>query len=278
MLSSSIVLYHTPEEQVIKILDCIEHSCIDIVYIIDNSSNDYFRFLEERSNKIRYIHNKNFGYGTSHNIALRKSLDEGYCFHIILNPDIYFSPDVAFTLLSYMQKHDEVVYILPKVIYPDGSMQFLCKLLPTPFNLIFRRFIPDTIFTKKINDRYILQNSGYNKIINPPCLSGCFMFLRMSVIEKYNIFFDERFFIYCEDFDFIRRLHRIGKTIYYPDVSIIHDHAKESYKSKKMMFEHIKSAIKYFNKWGWFFDKERRIMNKQILNEIMSLQNKEENT
>jgi GT2 family glycosyltransferase len=99
------------------------------------------------------------------------------------------------------------------------------------------------------------------------------MFLRMSTIEKYNLFFDERFFMYCEDFDFIRRLHRIGKTIYYPDVSIIHNHAKESYKSKKMMTEHIKSAIKYFNKWGWFFDKERKTMNKQVLDEILSLQN-----
>jgi GT2 family glycosyltransferase len=121
---------------------------------------------------------------------------------------------------------------------------------------------------KKWNDKYVLKTSGYNDVINSPCLSGCFMFLRMSFIKKYNLFFDERFFMYFEDFDFIRRLHRVGKTIYYPNVSIIHDHAKESYKSRKMLSEHIKSAIKYFNKWGWFFDDERRKMNKRVLAEI----------
>jgi GT2 family glycosyltransferase len=269
MLSSSIVLYHTPKAEIIKLLDCIEKSYIDIIYIIDNSSDDNFRFLEKKYKKVRYIHNKNLGYGTSHNIALHEAIDEDSDFHLILNPDIRFSPESISMLISYMQEHDDVVYILPKVIYPDGTIQYLCKLLPTPFDLMFRRFIPNIKFVHKLNDRYVLRNSGYDKIINPPCLSGCFMFLRMTTIMENNLFFDERFFMYCEDFDFIRRLHRVGKTIFYPNVSIIHDHAKESYKSKKMMLEHIKSAVKYFNKWGWFFDKERKIMNKQILDEIM---------
>ena len=74
--------------------------------------------------------------------------------------------------------------------------------------------------------------------------------------------------MYLEDFDLIRRLHRVGKTIFYPYVTIIHDHARDSYTSKKMLKLHIISAIKYFNKYGWFFDKERRKMNAQILKEI----------
>ena len=79
--------------------------------------------------------------------------------------------------------------------------------------------------------------------------------------------------MYCEDFDLIRRLHRVSKTLFYPEVTIIHDHAKESYKSKKMLFAHIKSAVKYFNKYGWFFDSERKKMNQKILEEIALIQN-----
>jgi GT2 family glycosyltransferase len=271
MVTSSIVLYHNNKIDITILLDCIEKSSIDVVFLVDNSSDDRFRTFEKKYKKILYIHNKNRGYGASHNIALHEALDRGSCFHFILNPDIRFSPDIVPELVSYMQRHDDVVYILPKITYPDGEIQYLCKLLPTPLDLTFRRFMPDIKLTRKINDTYILRASGYNKIINPPCLSGCFMFLRMSVIKEQDIFFDERFFMYCEDFDFIRRLHRIGKTIYYPYISIIHNHAKESYKSRKMMIEHIKSAIKYFNKWGWFFDKERRHMNKKILDEITIL-------
>ena len=77
--------------------------------------------------------------------------------------------------------------------------------------------------------------------------------------------------MYCEDFDLIRRIHRVAKTVYYPKVTIVHNHEKASYKNKKMLMTHIRSAIKYFNKFGWFFDKERRLMNTQILNEIKEL-------
>lgn len=94
------------------------------------------------------------------------------------------------------------------------------------------------------------------------------MFLRLSLLVEQNLFFDERYFMYCEDFDLMRRIHRVAATLYFPDISIVHDHAKESYKSRKMLAAHIKSAIRYFNKWGWIFDRDRRKMNKAILKEI----------
>ena len=51
---------------------------------------------------------------------------------------------------------------------------------------------------------------------------------------------------------------------YYPEVEIIHEYGKESYKNKKLLMYHIKSAIYYFNKWGWIFDKERDKLNKRF--------------
>jgi len=36
-----------------------------------------------------------------------------------------------------------------------------------------------------------------------PYLSGCFMFLRTKAIDKAGMF-DERFFMYLEDFDFVQ--------------------------------------------------------------------------
>ena len=271
IISASIVLYSPDIEQLKNVVVSFSPSMNRLLYLIDNSpvKTDISSLLFEQSHIYYYFTGENKGYGAGHNIAIKMAMKNNTQYHIVLNPDLRFSSDIIPSLIMYMEEHNDVVYMLPKVVYLDGTIQYLCKLLPTPFDLIFRRFIPNTKFTQKLNDRYTLKKSGYNKIINPPCLSGCFMFLRMEAIKENNIFFDERFFMYCEDFDFIRRLHRIGKTIFYPDVVIIHDHAKESYKSKKMMFEHIKSAIKYFNKWGWFFDKERKIMNKQILDEII---------
>lgn len=272
MVTASIVLYNTPKSQIDVIMkSVIDSQTIDTLFIIDNSSNDKWRILEKNNSFIHYIHNDNIGYGASHNIAIKEAIYMGSDYHIVLNPDISFSSEVLPKLVEVMNSNSDIGYILPRVIYPDGELQYLCKLLPTPFDLIIRRFLPRINYLNILKDKYELRMSGYDKIINPPCLSGCFMFMRLSVLKEYNLLFDDHFFMYCEDFDLIRRIHRVAKTLYYPEVTIIHNHEKASYKTKKMLMVHIKSAIYYFNKWGWFFDKERRIMNKRILDEIKRL-------
>lgn len=272
MLTASVVIYHSQKEEIKSLLKSVQESnCVKRLYIIDNASTDENRVFFESSSLssiVEYIPHENTGYGSSHNIALQKAIEEGSDYHVVLNPDIYFESNVLSELVHYMDINTDVGYILPKVTYPNGELQYLCKLLPTPFDLIFRRFLPKTKFIVRHNELYELRHSGYNKIINPPCLSGCFMFMRLSTLRENNIFFDERFFMYCEDFDLMRRIHRVAKTVYYPNVTVVHNHAKESYKSRKMLMTHIKSAIKYFNKFGWFFDSERKEMNKQILREI----------
>lgn len=276
MLTASIVLYKTSVYQINTILKCIVASnCVDKLYVIDNSSMEENKKLFSNYGFAEYISHENTGYGSSHNIALHKAIELGSDYHVVLNPDIEFEETVLNSLIEYMNSNRDVVYILPKVTYPNGELQYLCKLLPTPSDLILRRFLPKNKWTKKLDDRYSLVHSGYNKIINPPCLSGCFMFMRVSALRENDIFFDERYFMYLEDFDLMRRLHRVGKTIFFPEVTIIHNHAKESYKNKKMLKVHIQSAIKYFNKFGWFFDKERKTMNKQILDEINILNQEE---
>ena len=270
MITASIVLYNTDVTQLRDTINSYAPSAERILYLIDNSEQEFnLNQLDIDLTHVRYIfNNKNLGYGAGHNIAIRKVLDKNSQYHVVLNPDIRFDSQILNDLEEFMNHHDDTVYMLPKVIYPNGELQYLCKLLPSPIDLFARRFFSSFVFSRTINDRYILKNSGYNRIINPPCLSGCFMFLRLDTIRQNDIFFDERFFMYMEDFDLIRQLHRIGKTIFYPYVTIIHDHARSSYRSKKMLKLHIISAIKYFNKYGWFFDKERKVMNNKILKEI----------
>jgi GT2 family glycosyltransferase len=72
--------------------------------------------------------------------------------------------------------------------------------------------------------------------------------------------------MYLEDTDFCRRINQYYRTIYYPKVSIIHGYSKASYTSFKLMKHHLQSSIKYFNKWGWFFDKDRNQINRVVLN------------
>ena len=268
-LAASIVIYHNNIEQLKHIINCFINIPLETkLYIIDNSSDDSLKILKDIDKKIEYIfNNKNLGYGKAHNIALRKSIENDVTYHLILNPDISFNPNEINELIDYMDNHHDVGQLMPKVTYPDGQPQYLCKLLPTPYDLIVRRFIP----TKKLfkNSKYELRFFGYNKIINVPFLSGCFMLLRVNALKEVGLF-DERYFMYAEDLDFSRRMHSKYKTIFYPYITIIHDHARESYKNIKMLRIHIKSIIHYFNKWGWFFDNERKMNNKKCLKQSRS--------
>ena len=268
MITASIVAYNTDREQLCRVLHCALYSSIECIYLIDNSPNDALRVMEKYSSRIRYIHNANIGYGGAHNLAIREAMELGSDYHAVVNPDIAFEEGVLEALAAYMDGHPEAGWVMPRVEYPDGELQYLCKLLPSPSDLILRRFFPASVGVRA-RDRFEMRDSGYDRQMNVPFLSGCFMFLRVDALRKIGLF-DERFFMYGEDIDLSRRMHAVYKTMYYPEVSIVHAHERASFKNRKMLRVHIANIVRYFNKWGWFFDRERRRVNAETVRSYLS--------
>ena len=268
MINVSIVLYHSDKAQVKRLLDIVAPSKrVAHIYLIDNSEERDEEYTWLYKNKTEYIFNgKNLGYGAAHNIGLRKTLQQRIGYHLVVNTDIEFDREILDEMEDFMRKNQDVGMLMPKVTYPDGSLQYLCKLLPTPMDLIGRRFLPAWMTRKRMR-RFELRDSGYDNIMNVPYLSGCFMLLKAAALKKAGLF-DERFFMYPEDIDITRRIHREFLTLYYPNVSIVHNHEKASYKSKKLLKIHIENMCRYFNKWGWIFDNERCQVNKATLSAI----------
>ncbi|MCR8872908.1 glycosyltransferase [Phocaeicola barnesiae] len=267
MITASIVTFHTKISDLERVFACVLRSTIICkLYVIDNGSEDSIKEFVEQYPIVEYIRNINNGYGAGHNIAIKKAIENNAVYHVVLNPDIYWSGNVITELNNYLDKNDDVGQIMPKVFYPDGRLQYLCKLVPSPMDLIFKRFLPAR-WTENRLYKFQLRFTGYDKIMNVPYLSGCFMFFRVSALKEVGLF-DERFFMYPEDIDITRRMHAKYKTIFYPFVSIVHAHAAASKTSKKMLKIHIVNMIKYFNKWGWIFDRQRRQFNRQLLKEL----------
>jgi GT2 family glycosyltransferase len=267
MLNVSIVLYKHPVSEIAPLVECLQQSkVVSQVFLIDNSlvENPDFKTL----NVTYQFTGKNSGYGAGHNIAIRQTLQQDLPYHLVINPDIAFQPEILSEIVDFMNNNPKIGLLMPKILYPTGEIQYLCKLIPTPFDLIIRRFLPKS-WTRKQTEKFELHASGYNRIINVPYLSGCFMFLRAEAIKKAGMF-DERFFMYPEDIDLTRRIYRHFKTVFYPEVSIIHNHAHSSYMNTRMMFIHMFNMIRYFNKWGWIVDKERRKVNKEIKNQYLA--------
>ncbi len=270
MITASVVLYKTPVDEVDSVLKSFIPCKERRLFFIDNSpeKDRAYDWLKDIP-CVEYIFSgENLGYGRANNIGIEKAIAYGSDYHIVMNPDLRFKPEIIDRLAEFADSDEQIAAVMPKILDEVGTVQRLCKLLPSPADLIFRRFFPDKGIFRKNNERYILSSFSYDRVIDPPSLSGCFMFLRVDNLKEHDIRFDERFFMYCEDFDLIRRLHRIGRTLYYPEVSVVHKQTRASYSDWNMLKAHIVSACRYFNKYGWFMDEERRMMNDKILGEL----------
>lgn len=269
MLTISIVIYQTDPLQLANCITSIRRYSRDYkVIFIDNSPTNYLKQMLPLDARFSYIHQpSNPGFGKSHNLALQYSLDYKADYHLVLNADVYFGFGVLEALENFMNAHTDVGLIMPKVLYPDGSIQYLCKLIPTPADLFIRRFIPNKVLRDWSSYRFELRFTGYDEIMDVPYLSGCFMFLRVESLRLSGIF-DERFFMYPEDIDLTRRINKYARTLFYPFVSVHHEYGGGSKKSIKLFAIHVLNLIKYFNKWGWILDAERHHVNKRTCDQL----------
>jgi GT2 family glycosyltransferase len=269
----SLVIYKNDRNQLLSAIESFLATDLNVrLVLIDNSPKDHLRDIKI-DKRIEYLHNpSNPGYGSSNNIGIRKYFDQTK-YHLILNPDIYYSKGVVEDIIEFMSRDNSIGLVMPKILYPNGSIQYLAKLIPSPFVFFARRFLPITCIKRKISDLFELRFSGYNRIIEVPYLSGCFMFFRTQVLKELNGF-DENIFMHMEDLDISRRCYEAGyKTIFYPNQVVYHDHVNKTFLTFTNLKMYFTSAFYYFNKWGWFFDKKRKKINYTIIKQIRENKN-----
>lgn len=250
-LSISVVLYNNTVSEIDQLMDSLQQSTVEYdLFIVDNSNHtDFQAYFLNKKNITYYRTGRNLGFGRAHNWAMRQVLYK-YSYHLVLNPDVFFKAGVLEELLMFMESTPSVGNVMPLVYNVDSTIQYVCRKLPKPFDLFARRFLPKSWTSNRMYD-YEMRDTGYTDSMEVPFLSGCFMFIRTSILEKMGLF-DESFYLYFEDLDLNRRIGAISKTVFFPKVSIVHIAKRQSYKSWSLTLVHIKSAIQYFNKYSWF--------------------------
>jgi len=224
------------------------------IYLINNSINYKKKDIQnlcDLFNLILINAKKNYGYGKGHNLVLKKILT----YHLILNPDVIIEKNALKNGIEYFEKDKNIGLITPNASDPDNNIQYLIYNYPSAFIYFLRGIAPifiKKIFKKKLDD-YILKHQ-YNKEFNQEIriTSGCFMFFRGDILTNISGF-DERFFLYLEDFDISIRASKISKIKYYPNIKIIHYGGNTPNKPFIIWLYFIASCIKFFNKNGWKF-------------------------
>lgn len=260
-LTASLVLYHNDRDQFGAAIKSFINASEGLLVVVDNSASPLRHEIFEHP-RVRYVYSGvNLGFGKAHNLALSYVVEKAEI-HLFLNPDVIFGSEVISVSLRHFKENLGIGALMPRINYPDGTLQRLCKLLPTPVDLFLRRFIPIDGVTSMINRRYELHGLPQDSPSDVPVLSGCFLFVRHDLLRALGGF-DERFFMYMEDVDLVRRVGDRARTIYLPTVEVTHQYARASYRNPKMLAYHVRSAVQYFAKWGWFFDRTRAVRNRK---------------
>ncbi|WP_386693251.1 hypothetical protein O1Q79_00980 [Lonepinella sp. MS14434] len=270
MITTCIVLYKNDKNELLKAINSLLNSKLNeafTLYLIDNSPTDELKDIVQSENVVYISNPTNPGFGAAHNIAIQKSIESNAKYHFVVNPDVYFKPHVMQTMIDYMNANKFVGMMMPQILNSDGSIQNLPKLLPSPYSVLMRKLKKPKFIYDKFIERYELRNIDKTMIYNAPILSGCFTLFRIDALKEIG-FYDDRFFMYFEDWDLSRRVHQKYKTIYFPKVSVHHGYESGANKSKRLFKIFVNSAKVYFNKWGWIFDKERVLINRKTLEQF----------
>ncbi|ALX94370.1 glycosyltransferase [Serratia fonticola] len=260
---ASIVLYnHTYAQLEDTLSSLLSEACVEKIVLVDNGGSVWAASLNNpRITYIEAVKNKGFGYG--HNLAMAQYLDKCDYF-LICNPDVSFAQGELERLYHFARDGGHL-FVSPRIYYTDGRLQYSCRLLPSPANLFLRRFFPR--WGAKLDVTYELHQADFNQTFSVPSVTGCFMLMDPTLLKKLGGF-DERYFMYLEDVDLCRRALVLTDIIFYPGATITHVFGKGSYKNLNLLGYHIRSAISYFNKWGWFCDRERVVANQKCLKTI----------
>lgn len=269
VLVISVVLYHPEPIVLINFIDSLTIACRDLaqrhgmvshLWLIDNGAGDQPTGWEPSDIRRRLgdavatchvvAGHGNIGYGAGHNLAIRGA---GGTFHLVTNSDLLLAPDSLSLAVAYLDHHPDVGLVSPRVDNRQGQREFTCKRSPSVFDLFLRGFAPPLLkrcFDTRLAHYERRDDSPDNPRHDIELATGAFMFFRSDVLARVDGF-DERFFLYFEDFDLSKRVAATALVAYAPTVRVVHfgGHAARKGWRHRRLF--ITSMIRYFNKHGW---------------------------
>ncbi|MCZ2497399.1 glycosyltransferase [Xylophilus sp. Kf1] len=161
------------------------------------------------------------GFGANHNTAFAHCDTEWF---LVINPDIRLDADVIDALLAF--DDGSAGLLAPRIQEPGKAEPEPHRRLLTPWELLARRL------------------PGYLPPARPAWVAGMFMLLRSAAFRQVGGF-DQRFFMYCEDFDLCVRLQARGWPLLAVDsVSVRHEARRASHVDRRHLRWHVASLAR----------------------------------
>jgi GT2 family glycosyltransferase len=222
------------------------------VIVVDNGSRDGSGEMaaKEFPKAILIENNKNLGVSKSRNQAFNKMRGK---YGLLLDDDAVLTKNCLKLLVGEMDAVPRCGIAGPKIIYPDGRLQYSCRSFPDPISVGLRGFgldkiFPDNHFLKK----YLLADFDHQSTREVDWLMSACLIVRKEIIDEIGGF-DEKYFFGGEDADFCLMARRKGgQVLYFPRALAIHEYQRKSARGfNRFALEHAKSLCRFF--WKLYF-------------------------
>lgn len=206
LLSVVIVTYHN--EDIIEA--CLKSVTMQLpdngeVIIVDNGDSVRTKEIVSRFKDAIYINaGGNVGFSKGCNLGVSKSEGELLLF---LNPDTRILPGSLRILLETLREYPNFGIISPQLIEESGDVQPSVRRLPTVSGVFAEYFLGQ-------ENRYEGYYPEGSEVTEVESVVGAAILIKSDVFLKIGRW-DERYFMYYEDFELCRRVKKLGLKIYY---------------------------------------------------------------
>ncbi len=189
--------------------------------VVDNGSCDgSVDVVRDRFPEARLIRQGNVGMGGGNNAGMRAATGR---YFFLLNADAWVVDDAVETLARFADATPDAAVVGPRLRNLDGTLQRSARSFPTPWRLateylFIRRLAPRT---NLLNPLYL---GGFDHASTRAVdwLYGPALLVRRDAADAVGLF-DEAFFMFSEEVDWMYRFARAGwKTYFHPDAEVVH--------------------------------------------------------
>lgn len=233
---------------------CLESVRGQEIVVVDHGSTDgTLEVVRERFPEVRLIEQENKGMGGGNNAGMR-AVDGRYFF--LLNSDAWVVDDALERLVAFADEHPEAAVVGPKLLNTDGTLQRSARGEPTVW-----RLATEYLFIRKLAPRSRRLNPLYrgdfqhDRIEEVDWLFGPALLVRREAADAVGLF-DEDFFMFSEEVDWMTRFRRAGwKVLFFPDAEVIHVGGASH--GGRMYVENLRGHLRFFAKHRGLKDAER---------------------
>jgi len=230
------------------------------IFVIDNNSKKEGRekLISEIDREILILNSKNSGYAGGNNIGIKKAIEVGAEYVLILNPDISIEKETLPVLLQTIQQNMNIAAVGPRICYSDKKEQIYSDGgVIIKEKGYYTTHINYNKFTSEVEDSLLINEVDY--------VNGSAMLINVLALEKIGLM-REDFFLYFEETEWCLRAKDNGLRL------LTNRGAKayhiSSLKGKMYRFYMVRNRILLSKLRGDYYKRTLRIVGKSLFNEL----------